>query len=109
EIKILESVTHTLTQFDNVEKVKLRINGQPLDEMPVNGTPIAQGYSKAQGINVTESDTLDLINSEAVTMYYPASNEENRYYIPVTQYVETKEEGKLASIVDSLLDSPTLL
>lgn len=109
EVKIIESVTHTLTQFDSVNRVQLRVNGNPLEEMPVNGTPIGEGYSEAHGINVTQTDTIDLINSEAVTMYYPASSEENRYYIPVTQYVEKKEEDMLESIVTSLLDGPGLL
>src|SRR5699024_7643220 len=32
ELKIIESVTHTLTQFDSVEQVKLWVNGMPLSE-----------------------------------------------------------------------------
>ncbi|OZU89796.1 spore gernimation protein [Virgibacillus indicus] len=106
ELKILESMTHTLTQFENVKKMELRINGHPQSEMPVNGTPIGDGYSRANGINVTETDTLDLIKSTPVTMYYPAEHNESRYYVPVTQYVEGTDEELYSSIVQALIDGP---
>ncbi|WP_042223303.1 GerMN domain-containing protein [Oceanobacillus manasiensis] len=106
ELQILESITHTLTQFENVNTVQLQINGHEVKEMPVNGTPIGEGYSRANGINVTDTDTVDLINSKAVTMYYPTEHNKNRYYVPVTQYVETKDEDMYASIVQSLLEGP---
>ncbi|WP_060678337.1 GerMN domain-containing protein [Virgibacillus halodenitrificans] len=106
ELKILESMTHTLTQFDNVDKIQLRVNGYPLSEMPVNGTPINEGYSKANGINITDTDTLDLIGSKPVTMYYPTQHNENRYYVPVTQYIETDSENTYQSIVQALLEGP---
>jgi germination protein M len=106
ELKIVESVTHTLTQFDNVEQVKLWVNGMPLAEMPVNGTPLGSGYSRANGINITSSDVTDFLKSEAVTMYYPASLQENRYYVPVTQYVETLKGNEFQSIIDSLISGP---
>ena len=109
EVKILESITHTLTQFDNVERVQLWINGHPLDEMPVDGTPIGNGYSRANGINVVLTDTVDFINSEAVTMYYPANSQDNRYYIPVTQYVEIKDGNTYEAIIQSLLEGPGYL
>ena len=106
ELKILEAMTYTLTQFDNVEKMELRINGNPQNEMPVNGTPIGDGYTRANGINITDTDTLDLIKSTPVTMYYPAEHNENRYYVPVTQYVEGTDEELLSSIVNALIDGP---
>jgi germination protein M len=107
EVKIVESVTHTLTQFENVHQVQLQMNGHPLREMPVNGTPIGEGYSRVNGINVMDTD-LNIMNSQAVTMYYPAEHNENRYYVPVTQYVEGQDENKYASIVQGLLEGPGL-
>lgn len=106
EVQILESVTHTLTQFENVHKVKLRVNGQDLKEMPVNGTPINSGYSRANGINIINNDTLDYLQSEPVTMYYPVEQENNRYYLPVTQYIETNEDEAITNIIKELIDGP---
>ncbi|MFD2046249.1 GerMN domain-containing protein [Ornithinibacillus salinisoli] len=106
EVKILEAMTFTLTQFDNVEKVKLRINGHEQNAMPVNGTPIGDGYTRANGINITETDNIDLINSKAVTMYFPAEHDENRYFVPVTHHVKTEQGDTLHAIVESLVDGP---
>lgn len=38
ELKILQAMTFTLTQFDSIERIKLRINGKDQEVMPVNGT-----------------------------------------------------------------------
>src|SRR5690625_876232 len=85
ELNILESMTYTLTQFENVDKIQLRINGHNQEEMPVNGTPNKEGYTRANGINLKESDTLDLVDSQAVTMYYPTEHNKNRYNVQVTK------------------------
>ncbi|MFD1065414.1 GerMN domain-containing protein [Oceanobacillus locisalsi] len=106
ELPILEAVTHTLTQFDNVHKVKLRVDGVDLKEMPVNGTPINNGYTRANGINLTNNDTLDYFNSSPVTMYYPAEQENNRYYVPVTQYVEMEDEKDITGVINELINGP---
>lgn len=106
ELNILEAMTFTLTQFENVDKVQLQIDGEPQDEMPVDGTPIGEGYSRANGINLKESGATDLINSESVTMYYPTEYNENRYYVPVTQHIETEGEDTFSSIVQTMLEGP---
>lgn len=107
EVKILQAMTYTLTQFDNVNRVQLLINGHEQNVMPVDGTPIGNGYSRGNGINIEESNTTDLLSSKPVTMYYPAEHNENRYYVPVTQYIESEENEELyTSIVKSLLEGP---
>src|SRR5699024_6154412 len=83
EVKILEALTHTLTQFENVEKIKLRINGVDVQEMPVNGTPIAGGYGKEKGINIHVDEKPNLQYSKLVTFYYPKQHEDFKYFVPV--------------------------
>ncbi|WP_188453481.1 GerMN domain-containing protein [Virgibacillus oceani] len=106
ELKVLQAMTYTLTQFDSVNKVQLRIEGQDQTEMPVNGTPIAEGYSRANGINITETDALDLINSQAVTLYYPTEYNETKYFVPITKHIEVNDQDLYGSIVQTLLEGP---
>lgn len=106
ELKIIEAMTFTLTQFENVERIKLRINGQDQLEMPVNGTPLSQGYSRDRGINVYLDEMPDLKFSEVVTMYYPKKYNDIAYYVPVTRYLNTKDEPLNTLIVEALLNSP---
>ncbi|WP_028783379.1 GerMN domain-containing protein [Thalassobacillus devorans] len=107
EQKILQAMTYTLTQFDSVERIKLWINGHEQEVMPVNGTPISSGVSRADGINVYASDDADPVDSKAVTLYYPAQNDKQEfYYVPVTTHLNTKEDQSYESIVQALVEGP---
>lgn len=106
ELKILQSITWTLTQFDTVDKVQFRINGYDIKEMPINGTPIGDGYSRADGINLESDQVIDIVASEEVTLYFLSNNGENNYYVPVTRRVE-KSEDKVTTIVQQLLNGPS--
>lgn len=106
ELKILQSITWTLTQFDSVETVKIRINGYDQEVMPVNGTPIGDGFSRANGINHEMNNMVDLSNSRGVTVYFLAQNGENPYYVPVTRRVSS-DEDQIKAAVKELLRGPS--
>lgn len=106
ELKILQAMTYTLTQFESVDRIKLWINGYPQEEMPVNGTPIESGYSRVNGINLMATETMDLMKSQAVTMYYPSEYNENRYYVPITQHIEMNDKDIFEPIVSTLISGP---
>ncbi|QHE53175.1 GerMN domain-containing protein [Pontibacillus sp. HMF3514] len=106
ELKILQSMTYTLTQFDSVERVKLQINGYDTDVMPVNGTPISDGYSRANGINLHLGDVVNLSDSKSVTVYYPTQHDDQIYYVPVTKRVEANNENMYETIVQTLVNGP---
>jgi len=106
ELKILQAMTYTLTQFDDVDRIALWINGYPQDTMPVDGTPIQEGYSRANGINLTHSDTIDMIDSMPVTLYFPATYNDNHYTVPVTQHISVKDDDVYSAMVQALIDGP---
>ncbi|CDQ18224.1 germination protein M [Halobacillus karajensis] len=105
EEKILQAMTYTLTQFDNVKRIKLWINGHEQDVMPVDGTPISEGVSRSDGINNQVGMETDIMNSEAVTVYFPAQNGEQVYQVPVTTRV-SKGDDEYAAMVQALLEGP---
>ncbi|TRM12885.1 spore gernimation protein [Lentibacillus cibarius] len=106
ELKILQAMTYTLTQFEGVNDVKLQIEGQPQQSMPVNGTPIGEGYSRANGINFVKSDSVDLMKSKPVTLFYPSVQGDNQYFVPVTQYVDVEDQDIYGSMINTLLEGP---
>lgn len=106
ELKILQAMTHTLTQFESVERIKLWINGVEQTEMPVNGTPISDGYSIKNGINIYAKDRPDLKHSKVVTIYYPKTYHDQFYYVPVTQYMNEQGTDIFTLIVEALMDGP---
>ncbi|WP_342432507.1 GerMN domain-containing protein [Neobacillus sp. FSL H8-0543] len=106
ETKILEAVTWTLTQFDSVEKVKLQMNGHPLTEMPVNGTPISENLSRATGINIDTAGVIDITNTKPVTVYYIGGAEGSYYYVPVTKRVNNSVKDNIVAVVNELVKGP---
>lgn len=107
ELKILQAMTYTLTQFDSVDRIKLWINGESQEEMPVNGTPISEGFSKSNGINIYAKDKPNLMHSKVVTIFYPKQHNDNFYHVPVTQYLNDESKDIFTSIVDALMEGPS--
>jgi germination protein M len=106
ELKILQSIVWTLTQFDTVDNVKLKLNGKGLTEMPVNKTPIGNGLSRANGINLDTTEVVDITNTKAVTVYYLAGEEGEYYYVPVTRRVSNEVKDNIVAVVTELTKGP---
>ncbi len=107
ELKILESVTWTLTQFDSVDSVKLQMNGKQLKEMPVAGAPISTKQSRANGINIDAKDVVDITNTKSVTVYFVGGEDGDYYYVPVTRRVDSKEKNNIEAAVNELVKGPS--
>ena len=75
--------------------------------MPVNGTPISNGLSRASGINLDTGDVVDITNTKAITVYYVGGETGNYYYVPVTRRVSENEDNITAAIHE-LVKGPTL-
>src|SRR5699024_1641939 len=107
EVKILEAMTHTLTQIESVEKIKLWINGEEQTVMPVSDTPLSEGYSRANGINMDVKEKPDLQHSKAMTVFYPKSYQGDISFVPVTTYINNRHTDEFTSIVQTLLEGPS--
>ncbi|MBS4194867.1 GerMN domain-containing protein [Lederbergia citri] len=110
EKRILQAITWTLTQFDSIDKVELRVNGYPLTEMPANGTPISsEGLTRADGINTEFTDVADITNTRPVTVYYLTQIDDDFYYVPVTRRVSNTEKDDVTAVIQQLVEGPGIL
>ncbi|MDQ6599855.1 MULTISPECIES: GerMN domain-containing protein [Bacillus] len=108
ELKILQSITWTLTQFDSVKSVQLSMTGHPLTEMPVNGTPISDHLTRSIGINIDTTDVVDITNTKPVTVYYIGGEKEGSYYyVPVTRRVSNNVTDNITAAVNELIEGPS--
>ncbi|MGP1909174.1 GerMN domain-containing protein [Metabacillus sp. JX24] len=107
ELKILQSITWTLTQFDSVKTVKIMINGHEQNEMPVGGTPISSELSRADGINLDTAGVMDITDTKPLTVYYTAQHDDKTYYVPVTTRVSNDEEDPISAVVKKLTEGPS--
>ncbi|HLR43277.1 MAG TPA: GerMN domain-containing protein [Pseudogracilibacillus sp.] len=106
EVPMLEAITHTMTQFDEVEKIKLRIEGEDQAAMPVNGTPIENGYSKNNGINIFVDEQPSLKENKMVTFFYPKQHNENTYFVPVSTFINETDEVHEKTVATLLKGAP---
>lgn len=107
ELQIVQAITWTLTQFDNVDKVKIQINGYEQKTMPKNGTPIGEGLSRENGINLETGSVTDIVASKGVTLYFLSQYGDNLYYVPVTRRIPAQADMITAS-VNELLKGPSI-
>ncbi|SDH35121.1 germination protein M [Alteribacillus persepolensis] len=108
EQAVLQAVTWTLTQFDNVDQVKFQINGYDQDTMPVENTPIGEAFSRENGINLDNGDVADMTNSGSVTVYFLSQTGDSTYYVPVTRRVENFDKSEeLQVVMEELMKGPS--
>nr|WP_246407054.1 GerMN domain-containing protein [Geomicrobium halophilum] len=105
EKALLQSITWTLTQFDEVEQVEIQINGHEQETLPNAGTPVGDGTARAQGINLEGGGPADITASEAATLYFVSVKEDDHYYVPVTRRIEGNG-NEAVEVIQSLLDGP---
>ncbi len=107
EKQILQSITWTLTQFDNIKHVQIQMNGKEQKTMPVGGTPISEsGLSRASGINVETSSVIDITSTSPVTLYFIDDVEGKTYYVPITRRISNDAGNNLTAIVQELIKGP---
>ncbi|MBM7691982.1 germination protein M [Peribacillus deserti] len=106
EKKILQSITWTLTQFDSIKKVNIRMNGKVLTQMPVNHTPITKNLTRTVGINLDTSGITDISNTKAITVYYLGGEEGEYYYVPVTRRITDTKADPVTAAVNELIKGP---
>jgi germination protein M len=107
ELKILQAITYTLTQFDNIKKVKIQIDGKIQNSMPVNNTPIGEGVGRIDGINIEDGNVADITNSNLVTLYFLSQTQDQTYYVPVTRRVAQQGTDKVTATVENLIGGPS--
>jgi germination protein M len=106
ERKMMEAITWTMTGFPTVDKVKFRVEGKDLKEMPLGGTPLDEPLTRTMGINLEKLDGVEYGQSTAVTIYFIGQNKDNyKYYVPVTRMVK-RTDNIAQAVVEQLIAGP---
>ncbi|MBW4840881.1 MAG: GerMN domain-containing protein [Paenibacillaceae bacterium] len=106
ERKILEALTWTLTGTPDVEKVQLWVEGEKLNEMPVNGTPLDRPLNRNFGINLELKAESGLSQLSPVIVYFSAATPDGvQYFVPVTRFVPAGGD-QVKSALGELLKGP---
>ena len=107
ERKILEAVVWTLTGFPSIDRVQLWVEGKPLKEMPVDGTPVEPYLTRAMGINLEMEPGLNPALASPVTLYFKnVSGDGYGYFVPVTRLIR-HSESMTEALVRELVKGPS--
>lgn len=104
EKKMIESIIYTLTSIDGIDKVVIMVEGEVLNKLP-SGTNIPTILDRSYGVN-KNYDLVNTSNIESYTVYYVNEYNNNKYYVPVTKYVNGKNEEPIRVIIKELTSSP---
>lgn len=104
EEKIIESLVYSFLDFRELEGIKISINGELLTKLPKSNIMLDDVLTKDFGIN-KEYSINSFSDVERVVLYYYQEIENNRYYVPITKYVNNSQDDKIKIIIDNLKNS----
>ena len=106
EDKMIEALTYTLTSINDIDSIKLLVDGEELKKLPNSNKVLPTFLDKSYGINKIYEIT-NVGNIDSYTVYFVNSVNDNKYYIPVTKYVNDYKQDKIRIIIDELASSFT--
>ena len=103
EEKVIESLVYSIMNLKNIKGIKISINGQELNTLPKSNIDLEDVLTKDIGIDkeYNLTSTSDILK---VVLYYYQEINSNKYYVPVTKYVNEKDD-KIKVIIDNLKNS----
>ncbi len=112
ELRLLESLVWGCTQFQDVEQVRLQMDGQDLSAMPLEQTPLSQPLTRSIGINHFESSNATLHDSVSLLVYGTKKINGTHYLVPrsrrVSNTVCDSFDKQVEAVIQDLSASSTL-
>jgi len=99
EEKMIEALTYTLTNIDGIDKLIIKVEGEVLDKLPNSSKELPTYLDKSYGINKIYELT-SIQNIDSYTVYYVSEFNDNKYYVPVTKYVNNDNQDKIKVIIE---------
>lgn len=103
ENKVIETLIYTLTSIDGIDKIQIKIDGVVLNELPHSKKKLPEYLDKSYGIN-KQYLISTLSDVDSYTIYYVSNINNQEYYVPVTKYLDSKQD-KIKVIIDELATS----
>ena len=100
EEKMIEAIVYSVTEIDGVTQVMIYVENNVLTLLPKTKTTLPSILNRSFGIN-KKYDFTKTDNINEVTIYYVDTWNDEKYYVPVTKYINDDRE-KVRIIVDEL-------
>ncbi len=104
EEKMLEAIIYSLTEIEDIKKIKILVEGKSLTNLPNSNKKIPKLLDKNYGINKIYN--LDSIkDTSKTTIYYLSKYNDYYYYVPVTK-ISNENLEKAEIIINELKTTP---
>ncbi len=100
EEKVIESIVYSMLELEGVEDVIIKIDGKNLERLEKSQKNLPSVLNKELGIN-KDYEINSLKDTKKVVLYYYYNDNNTSYYVPVTKFLNSKED-KVKIIIDSL-------
>ena len=100
EEKVIESIVYSLIELNDIDNVKILLDGVQLERLDKSNKNIPIVLNSSFGIN-KDYEFNCIKDIEKVVVYYVSSINNNDYFVPVTKYLNSKD-NKIKIIIDSL-------
>lgn len=105
EEKVIESIVYSLLEIKGVNNIQIKIDGKIVNKLEKSNITLPDILDNSLGINKTFAIN-SLKDIQSVVLYYVFNNDNSDYYVPVTKYINSRED-KVKIIIDSLQGSFT--
>lgn len=94
ELKMLESLTYTFLDFNDIDSLSLKVDGNLLSLLPKNNIIINNPLTLELGINKPVMSPLSTLNKASSIVYYAKRINGQSYYVPMTVLTD-KEDSRI--------------
>ena len=108
EEQIIESLTWTLMQYDEVNGLTISVDGVKLETLPQSGIVLPDVLDKTIGINKYYDTTGNIYNTTSITVFYEKENFGETVYVPVTRRV-LEEENEKMSVFNAMFEDISVM
>lgn len=105
EEKVIESIVYSLLEIKGVNNIQIKIDGKIVNKLEKSNITLPDILDNSLGINKTFAIN-SLKDIQSVVLYYVFNNDNSDYYVPVTKYINSRDD-KVKIIIDSLKGSFT--
>ncbi len=99
--KVIEALIFSITDIDGIDGICIKVNDEVVDE--INNIKLDAILTKDFGLNKTYN-IKERENIDKVIVYYLTKIDNKSYYVPVTKYINNKED-KIKIIIENLSSS----
>lgn len=109
ESRILEALTLSFVQFDEIEGVTLLVDGDKINHLPHQNVKIDEVLTLKKGINNIIQSPLEMINKEKTIVFYEKEYDSNTFLVPLSLYAEKGETSNITFVNGLNYTLPTKL